>query len=274
MKTTLYIGLLIFGFTFFGCKSQKLFTERTPSEQKQLIQNNIRSISSKISGNNTTDTTVVLKNFKINYNSSRRSASFYGAAKIIHDSVILVSLRAPLGIEISRVLLQPDKVSVLDRKNNKHLVGDYTYFKNRFNLDLNFNLIHSLLLANFPTGYQLLTQQGDIVRESAAKSDSLFVGNYYTPNRNQYKFSLWLHPKLFKPETFIFYKERNIEDFNIKYSNYTSYSRFYLPGQVSINSGSSHENYSINLDYRSVELTSDTAVHFQVPSKYKTVVIK
>ncbi len=274
MRTTLYIGLLLLVFTLFGCKSQKFFTERSHSDQKDLIENNVQVIKSKITRNNTTDTTVVLKNFRINYKSPRKSAKLYGAAKIVHDSVILVSIRAPLGIEISRVLLKPENISMLDRKNNKYIVGDYSYFKEQFNLDLNFNLIHSLLLANFPGDYQLLTKNGEIVRPSSYASDSLFVGNYYLPGANRYKFSLWLHPEIFKPKTFIFYKERNIEDFTITYSDFASHSTFYLPGRISVSSGSSSEAYSIKLYYRTLELSSDTAIKFQVPSKYKKVFIQ
>jgi len=274
MKNKLHIGILLIAFTFYGCKSQKLLTERTPSEQKSFIQNNINLVKRKISGYNTTDTTVILKNFKINYKSPRRSANLYGAAKIVKDSLILVSLRAPLGIEMSRVLLKPEKIAMLNRKNDKYLIGDYSYFKNQFNLDLNFDLIHSLLLANFPKNYQLLTKNGQIVSQTSYQSDSLFVGNYHLPASNHYKFSLWLHPEIFKPKSFIFYKERNIEDFTINYDNYASHSKFYLPGQIKINSGNSPNKYVIKLNYRTIELSSDSTVQFQIPSKYKKVFIK
>jgi hypothetical protein len=274
MKRVSYIILVIVGLFFNGCKTQEILTDTTQSDQKKLIEEDARLVKSKIVDNNTVDTTIILKNFKINYKSPKRSATLYGAAKIIRDSAILVSLRAPLGIELSRVLLKPDAVLMLDRKENQYLIGDYTYFQDRFKLNLDFNLIHSLLLANFPKGYELLTKEGSVVQQSEYSSDSLYVGNYYKPAGNHYKFSLWLHPKLFKPKNIIFYRKRNIKDFNITYDNFTQYTNFYLPDRINIKDGSSRKKYNIQLSYRTIELSAETDVQFQVPSTYQKVYIK
>jgi hypothetical protein len=236
--------------------------------------NNARLVTNKITANNIHDTTVILKNFKISYSSPKRSASFYGSAKLVQDTSILISLRAPLGIELSRVLLKPDIVQVLDRQNDTYLIGDYSYFKDRFHLDLNFNLIYSLLIGNFPNGYQLLTNKGKVIRPESYASDSLFVGNYYRSSENHYKFSLWLHPELFKAKSLVFYKKRNIEEFNVSYYDFTKYSSHYIPGNLTIKSGSDRQKYTIDLKYRSISFSSDANINFQVPSKYKKVYIK
>jgi len=240
----------------------------------EAIENPV-SLQREIVNNNIFDTTVTLKNFKINYSYKKTSHNLYGAAKIIQDSAILVSLRAPLGIEISRVLFKPREVLVLDRRGNRYLVGDYTYLKNRFGLDLNFNLVYSLLVGNFPSGYQFFKRRKPFKSDDSLKTpDSLYVGDFFHSVKENYKFQLWVHSSLIRPERFLFYKKRNFKEFSVQYFDYVEYSKYYLPGKLHIEGGSKNEKYKIEIDYRKIELSSDKQISFNVPSKFKKIHLK
>mgnify|MGYP000087701882 CR=1 FL=1 len=264
------IAILILGIIFFGCKTEMMITE-TSDNLSEALENPI-AVQNKIVRNNISDTTVTLKNFKINYSSNQVTHNLYGAAKLVQDSAILVSLRAPLGIEISRVLFKPQEVLVLDRKGNRYLVGDYSYLQDRFGLDLNFNLVNSLLLGNFPSDYQFFQRRKPFISGGSTTSpDSLYVGDFFHSVKKNYKFQLWVHSSLIRPERFLFYKKRNFKAFSVQYFDYVKYSRFYLPDKLQINGGSEGEKYKIGIDYRKIELSSDKQINFNVPSKFKKI---
>jgi len=264
------IAILILGIVLFGCKSKMMIT-KTSDNISEAMENPV-SVQNKIVRNNISDTTVTLKNFKINYASDQATHNFYGAAKLIPDSAILVSLRAPLGIEISRVLFKPREVLVLDRKGNRYLVGDYAYLENRFGLDLTFNLVNSLLVGNFPSGYQFLHRRKPFNSEdSAPTTDSLYVGDFFHSVKEKYKFQMWVHSSLIRPGRFLFYKERNFQAFSVRYFDYVEYSKYYLPGKLQIEGGSKNDEYKIEIDYRKIELSSDKQINFNVPSKFKKI---
>ena len=50
------------------------------------------------------------------------------ALKIERDSFIWMSLTAPLGIEIARILLTPDSIKFIDSYNKKYFFTDYRFF--------------------------------------------------------------------------------------------------------------------------------------------------
>ena len=267
------LPILILGIILFGCKSKMMITDVSDNNTEAL--ENPVFFKNEIVRNNVTDTTVTLKNFKINYSSANANHKLYGAAKLIQDSAILVSLRAPLGIEISRVLLLPHEVLVLDRQGNRYLVGDYSYLKNRFSLDLNFNLVYSLLVGNFPSDYKFFRRRKPFNSNVSSKpKDSLYVGDFFPSLKENYKFQLWVHSKLIRPERFIFYKKRNFKDFSVQYFDYLQYSKYYLPGSMIIKGGSNKTEYEIEIDYRKIELSSDKQINFDVPSKFKKIQLK
>ncbi|MGM0497177.1 MAG: DUF4292 domain-containing protein [Bacteroidota bacterium] len=270
MKWQIVFSLFLLGIIFFGCKSQKILTEKSDHIDETLENHDM--IKKGIINKNISDTTVILKNFKVKYSSEKASHNLYGSAKLVQDTAILVSLRAPLGIEISRVLFRPEEVLVLDRKGNRYLVGDYSYLEERFNMNLNFNLVYSLMIGNFPDEYQFLERRDNIKPEfSNVAQDSLYVGEFHQPAGKNYKFQLWIHSSLIRPELFIFYEERNFKNFSVQYFDYNEHSEYYLPGKLQIDGGQEKESYKIDIEYRNGELSSDKRIHFDVPSKFEKI---
>lgn len=65
--------------------------------------------------------------------------------KIKRDSFIWMSLTAPLGIEIARVLLTPDSIKFIDSYNKKYFFTDYRYFYDKFDIRIGFDCFQKLL---------------------------------------------------------------------------------------------------------------------------------
>ena len=273
MKRQTVIIIVVIGLVLSGCKGQKLLTGdkeelATPLGKPDMIKK-------KIINHNTSDTTIIFKNIKIKYSSDEISHNLYASAKFIKDTAILVSLRAPLGIEISRVLFRPYEVLVLDRKGNRFLKGDYSYLEERFKLDLNFNLVYNLLVGNFPKGYQFFERYKNFNAIGKTETqDSLYVGEFYHSDKENYKLRLWVHASFIRPEAYVFYKKRNLADFSVRYFDYLNNSGFYIPSKLRIDGGQKKKSYRIDINYRNIEFSSDKRVHFEIPAKFKKIDLK
>jgi hypothetical protein len=67
---------------------------------------------------------------------------------MIHDSVIWISVSPGLGIEAVRLYITPDSVFFMNRINNEYATTTFSFFNTRYQVDLDFNMLQSLLTGN------------------------------------------------------------------------------------------------------------------------------
>lgn len=65
------------------------------------------------------------------------------------DSVIWVSVQPGLGIEAARMKLTQDSVFMINRLQKEYAATDYTFLKNKLNIDVNFDVVQAILLGNY-----------------------------------------------------------------------------------------------------------------------------
>ena len=71
------------------------------------------------------------------------------------DSVIWISVVPGFGIEAARVKITRDSVYMVNRLQRNYFAGDYTLIKDKFKVDVNFELVQAIMLGNYlasPTG--------------------------------------------------------------------------------------------------------------------------
>ncbi len=76
------------------------------------------------------------------------SETFSGMMRIQDDSIIWISLRS-YNIEGARVVITQDSVKYLNRMDNTYYLGDFGFLTDKFQIDLNYNAIQSILSNNF-----------------------------------------------------------------------------------------------------------------------------
>ncbi|MRS61086.1 DUF4292 domain-containing protein [Larkinella terrae] len=69
--------------------------------------------------------------------------------RIDKDSLIWLSVSG-VGVEVARALITKDSVVIMDRIHREYSVFDYASLSQRFNFNLDFGLIQSLLVGNLP----------------------------------------------------------------------------------------------------------------------------
>ncbi len=262
----LFITVLGFIIVFSGCKTQKNLFEgadryesKSPWELGNLTYQH---------NNNYDD--LLLKNFKIKYDSPENNHTLYGTAKILRDSLMLVSLRAPMGMEISRVLLDSDSVKVINRSQKEVVYSDYNYLVNFFGFHINFTMIEDILSGNFPDNY---TYSEDSKKDNTELPEGLYTGKYYRKGQpKSLKFEAWVFPDLFRMEYIRFFEERNIKIFDVKYADYESIGENYYPGEITITHGNTKgKETQVRLIFDNFEENTDKEINFDTPSRYEKI---
>lgn len=83
----------------------------------------------------------------IAFKTDKMSDSFKMHIRLKTDSVIWISATY-YAVEVARFCITPDTVKFMDRKANQYFIGDIDYINQKFQLDLDFKSLQSLILGN------------------------------------------------------------------------------------------------------------------------------
>jgi hypothetical protein len=91
---------------------------------------------------------------KIQFKDDERNVSTSANIRIKKDSIIWMSLTPFLGIEVARALITNDSLVLMNRLNREYMVYNFATLSEKFQFDINYHLIQSLILGNMPLDYQ------------------------------------------------------------------------------------------------------------------------
>jgi hypothetical protein len=179
------------------------------------------------------------------------------------DSIIWISVVPALGIEAARIVVTKDSVHMLNRLKREYFSGDYSVLKNKYKVDLNFNLLQAMLLGNY---LPALNNQEKFVAEapyqhSRQKMANLLIDQYLDGT----------NAKL---------KKITIKDQESKNSIVVDYSKFEPLGDtpfaraslivVQQGEGEKTKGAIANLDFTKINLNeANLTFPFSVPQGYK-----
>ncbi len=123
--------------------------ERVERKHKRLKTMSDAKIYKKVVSNYLQYNNINLKKITISYEEGNKKHSFRGSVRILKDSIIWLSI-SKMGIEGMRIKLTPDSVAFVDRLHREYMVTDYNYLNQRFNLELDYFLIQSILTNQLP----------------------------------------------------------------------------------------------------------------------------
>ena len=123
MRFTWFYKLLCFIFVvviFFACSATK----------ELKVKKKVRLISDSKLYNNIIDSSlnysaIYFKKFSVSVDNNGKKNSYKGVMKIQRDSAIWISMTAPLGIEVARILITQDSVKFIDRYHKEYFKGDF-----------------------------------------------------------------------------------------------------------------------------------------------------
>jgi hypothetical protein len=263
IKVIIPIALLFF-FSYCGPQSKLIkpspdLPETTTGLYNTTVKNNIPFKN------------LVIKNIKINYQTSNNNTTLYGAAKLKKDSLILLSLRSPLGIELSRILYSRDSIKMLDRRNKTAYFTDYKHLSDIVPFDLNFQVLQTIFTGNVPVSYKNTGMpEPGFVRDTL--KNEIYMGTFRAPgNGNKMDFYSWIYTNPVKPSYLVFYREDKNDKFTLQFREYEPNDNYYLPNNVMVTFSQYNHTSTIKLNLKGIQRNDSPSIRLDVPSSYKKV---
>ena len=187
------------------------------------------------------------------YNTSSYSVS--AQIRIRYDSLIWISVSAPLGIEALRISVSPDSIKLINRINNTYFAKDIKSTINKFYPFLSYSELQSLLLGGHlffdQKTFKLLPSNNDYVlfANSDTTSYKLRLNNDYLPSE------------------IIAFTDDSIS-IKLNYSNFLNIQDEWLPKNTQLQVFSPSTTLDIMYSYSKILINRPKKIKFSIPSNY------
>ena len=216
-----------------------------------------------------TTTKLVVNEVNFDFLSAKAKVNFDGEKdyslssnfRMQKDSVIWMSLSLGLGLEVARVMITKDSISVLDKLNKDYKMIDYQTISKKYDFDINFNLIQSVILGNLIFPYD---------REQVVKNEDMYA---YAQKTGNYQFENYIGALSMKLE------KLNVKDYLTKNEISVRYDDFQLVGEeifpfkiftlLEYGSGKKKSTH-IDIEFNKINIESKPLKFpFSVPQRYE-----
>jgi hypothetical protein len=214
-------------------------------------------------------------------NASKESTNLTGNIRIVRDSVIWASVSLGLGIEVARLYVTQDSVFFLNRINNEYVAASFGFFNTYFQVDLDFNILQSLLTGNDFDYYESTKFKAsyDAGRYKLTVQERRKQKKYIRSNNDARRVLIqdtWLNPENFKIEAInIKALENQQRKLQVNYSNFGKIEGQLFPQRTSFEvfmqeTGKNYKS-SVNVNFSKIELNKQVATPFSIPDKCKRI---
>lgn len=265
-----YFSIVLLFIGFVGCKNQE------NAKRKDLKVNKTEYLLQQLES----------KKFDFEYLSAKaavkvvkdgKKTPFKANIRIRKDSILWISITPALGIEVARVMITRDSVKVINRIEKNYFIGDYEYISKRFNIDMEFSLIQSILVGN-PIAFE-----EDEKVKLAIDKEKYYLGNLKKrkakkaddkpkkiEKQKEEVISLWIDQTSLKITDFIFSDLTANRFITGSYKEFSEVDEQLLPYHLKFDF-QSEKPANVELDYSKVSLEGPLKFSFNISSKYEQV---
>lgn len=266
----------------FSCRTAKqVVTEKDiplMTEHKLLKQ---------IESNRLNDSTLFAKRIDVSFTDGENSDNFKASLKISRDSFMQISLTAPLGIEVARILLTQDSIKFVDVYHKKYFLADYDYFNQRYDVSLTYDFLQNIFTNTF-SDFTLLDESD--LRTKRYKLDRTEMGyklwtvdkknagkklkKFYKQSGSERDEIILLQEILIDP-TYFRPLSMSLKDLNegvgisVRYENFVRFGEELFPEKMRFTLFSKKSNMDLNLKFQRMEFNVPVEPNFRILSKYK-----
>lgn len=199
---------------------------------------------------------------KIQFRDDERNVSTSANIRIKKDSIIWMSITPFLGIEMARALITNDSLVLMNRINKEYIVYDFATLSEKFQFDINYHLIQSLILGNMPLDYQ--------DRNEIVSSKQYFI---IKQQSGPYSIDNYISRELMKLQKVEVSEEPKKNKMIMEFNDYKEVEVFAIPFSSLISLDYEHgtevKNTEINIKHGQAELASVLQFPFEIPSRYE-----
>jgi len=211
---------------------------------------------------------------------SKESFNLTGTIRMIRDSVIWISVSPGLGIEAARLYITQDSVFFMNRLTNEYTVSTFGFFNTQYQVDLDFNILQSLLTGNDFDYYESTkfkaSYDGGRYKLTAQerRKQKIYVRSNSDARRVLIQ-DTWLNADNFKIESVnIKALENQQRKLQVDYSNFGKVEGQLFPQRLTFEifmqeAGGKNHKSSVSVSFSKIELNKEVAISFTIPEKYK-----
>ena len=181
-----------------------------------------------------------LLNSKIKINKEGQETKINAQIRIKKDSVIWISVKAPLGIEVFRTMITPDSIYYMSRMNKTYFVKNISHIKEVVKADVSFITLQEILFAS-----------PNITVLNSDKENYEILKDIF----RIYKIDL---------------QETEDKKVSIRYSNYKVFSELgglYFPTKIFVDI-KSEEMVTAEINYTKIKFNKTSSISFIIPKSY------
>jgi hypothetical protein len=228
-----------------------------------------------------------VKKFSANITIDGIKKGFKGSIKVQKDSLIWMTINAPVGgIEVARLLISKDTVKMINRHPDKtYFIDDFDYLEEKLKMDLNFAIIQSILTNSVfqtPNG----EKQKAFVRNFKGKiidNKYVFISDKARKIDRKLKKDKLKRLARFNYQKFVIdpslmrITDVHVKDFeegrnvNIQYRDFKNFGQNKFPQRVSFQVQDSKHLLSCNIKFKTITFDDKLRFSFKISDKYKRI---
>lgn len=265
MKKYIFIVLSFLAIT--SCKSLKqTFDSHSFSTKPDILID-------KIIENDIDFNTIYFKRAQFTVSEDNDKKSFRGSIFIKKNKQIIVSITPVLGIELFKVIVEPNSIIIVDKMKKEVQHTNFSYLEDNFNMSLDFYTLQSILTNSFFV-YPLSLPKNLFKFELTQSSDNQFLlrSKKITHNRNIFQQRFTGSNSINKISKIEILNITENILLNILYSDFKNiYSDKYYPNEVSLSAIHKNSNMNLTIQYSQIEIDSSSSLSPSIPDSYVKV---
>lgn len=206
-------------------------------------------------------------------NAKNRKTELKAQIRIKKDSLIWISFSPLLGIEAARLVLSADSIKFINRLDKTYFIGDYTFIRNAFGTNVDYDMVQALL-----TGNDFNQYENESFRASVDRQEYRLTATHRMRKRREARQketptvlvqSIWLNPESFKIVR-IDLREYNDENkkLSVSYDDFVTVSGQQIPTMLFFDLWNAGIKTKVKFQISKAELDEEQQFLFKIPENY------
>ncbi|MBN1820737.1 MAG: DUF4292 domain-containing protein [Prolixibacteraceae bacterium] len=283
----IFLFIILTGIAFSSCKTTRIISETNlkPIRTSRLIEN--------INKNALNYEYLTIRKINCQYRDENEKATFRANVKAIKDEAIVVSFNK-LNIPFGRVYLTPDSVKFINHMDKTYFLGDYSFLRELFNIDLGFYDVQSILANNvfsyrnsdendfrnlesyIDSGMYIIQSVNNrkldkIVSEEKNQKADRLVKRFNDGAFIIQKIAIW--PRSFNISEIKIEDSNNRQQVQFNFDDYTKLDQKDYPGEIDMNFISGKGGISMKMKLSGFSTDKINNLNFNIPQRYQQMVL-
>lgn len=210
---------------------------------------------------------------------NKKTTTIDGQIRILHDSVIWISISPALGIEVLRLYITNDSVKIINRLNSTYYKGTFKHLNALINTEVDFDMMQALLLGNdftyyengeigkfkasvFNDQYILSTAERHKLKKHVRSQDQL--NKVYLQNIHLSADSFKIKEQMVKEKT----PQESNRKLEVVYKNFLTIGQQLFPQQLHFRIFDKEDPMVVVINYSKIAVDNELNLPFTIPASY------